>query len=67
MDLVYQLNIDLSQRNSRVRDYQNASIAIKIGASLWLTALAGWWILAKLSFLQKKNFGGFWGIVRSTL
>jgi len=27
--------------------------------------LAGWWILAKLSFLQKKNFGGFWGIVRS--
>jgi len=37
--------------------------AIKIGASLWLTALAGWWILAKLSFLQKKNFGGFWGIV----
>jgi hypothetical protein len=39
--------------------------AIKIGASLWLTALAGWWILAKLSFLQKKNFGGFWGIVRS--
>jgi len=30
-----------------------------------LTALAGWWILAKLSFLQKKNFGEFWGIVQS--
>ena len=39
--------------------------AIKIGASLWLTALAGWWILVKLSFLQKQDFGGFWGIVRS--
>jgi hypothetical protein len=39
------------------------SQAIKIGSSLWLAALAGWWILAKLPFLQKKNFGGFWVFV----